>query len=336
MAGEERLNIRSKTLWGVALFFGCTNPSVGLPRSPYDAFSAGTKWFLAWPLFRLGNTDITPIFLIKCAVFLVLLSAMTKVSKRFLARRILARTKIDRGQQYAIARTFGYLLFLIGLVVGLDSSGLNLRSLVVVGGALGVGIGFGLQSIVANFVAGLVILFEQPIKVEDIVEVGSTTGEIVKIGARGTWVRTYDNEVIIVPNSEFINNRVTNWTANDRTIRISISVGVAYGSNFTRVIQLLEDVARRHPEVLSDPPPMAVLRSFADSSVNFVLRVSSATAIDHSWVFQSDLMIEIARVFEAEKIEMPNLQRDIHVRSVDTPIVIVENTGKNLRQAPNG
>lgn len=294
------------------------------PRSLFDSLNGDLKWFLSWPLFRLGDTNITPIFLIKCVIFLVFLSLFTTLSKRFLAKRVLSHTRIDRGQQYAMVRAFGYFVFLAGLVVGLDSSGLNLRSLVVVGGALGVGIGFGLQNVVANFVAGLVILFEQPIKLGDIIDVGSTNGEVIKIGARGTWVRTFDNEVIIVPNSEFINNRVTNWTANDRVIRLSIPVGVAYGSDLVKVRGLLEQVARNHPEVMPDPAPVAVVRSFGDSSVNFVLRVSSASAIDHSWAFQSDLMIEIVRAFAKENIEMPNPQRDIHLRSIDAPIVVAE------------
>ena len=305
------------------------------PGSLFDMLNSGVRWFLTLPLFQMGNVQVTPIFLIKCAIFLVALSATTRISKRLLSKRVLTRTKIDRGKQYAITRSFGYLVFLFGLVVGLESSGVNLRSLLVLGGALGVGVGFGLQNIASNFVAGLVILFEQPIRLGDIVEVGGTNGEIVKIGARGTWVRTFDNEVIIVPNSEFVNNRVTNWTANDRTIRFSIPVGVSYDADFRKVRDLLEDVAKKNPEVLADPPPAAVLRTFGDSSVNFVLRVSSATAIDHSWIFQSDLMMEIARVFREEKIEIPFPQRDLHLRSSDVPIVISnrEETGGAKKRA---
>jgi small-conductance mechanosensitive channel len=294
------------------------------PRSLFDSLNGDVKWILSWPLFRLGDTSITLIFLIKCMIFLIFLSVFTTLGKRFLAKRVLSHTKMDRGQQYAMVRAFGYFVFLAGLVVGLDSSGLNLRSLVVVGGALGVGIGFGLQNVVANFVAGLVILFEQPIKLGDIIDVGTTSGEVIRIGARGTWVRTFDNEVIIVPNSEFINNRVTNWTANDRVIRLSIPVGVAYGSDLVKVRALLEEIARNNPEVMAEPAPLAAVKGFGDSSVNFVLRVSSASAVDHSLVFQSDLMIEIARVFAKENIEMPNPQRDIHLRSVDAPIVLAE------------
>jgi len=322
MHANWRSRLGSGPVLGLMFLAGPAAAQQWRPKSLYDSLNSGVRWFLSWPLFRLGNINITPIFLIKCALFLILLSVFTKLSKRFLSRRVLARTKIERGQQYAIVRTFGYLIFLLGLIVGLDSSGLNLRSLLVVGGALGVGVGFGLQNVVANFVAGLVILFEQQVKLGDFIDVGGTVGEVVKIGARGTWVRTFDNEVIIVPNSEFINNRVTNWTANDRTVRFSIPVGVAYGSDLVKVRGLLEDIARKHSEVLPDPPPTAVVRTFGDSSINFLLRVSSFSAINHPWAFQSDLMIEIARVFAQEKIELPFPQRDIHVRSVDVPFVV--------------
>jgi small-conductance mechanosensitive channel len=309
-------------VFGFMMDFAPAGATGWQPKAVYDSLNGGVRWFLGWPLFRLGNITITPIFLIKCAIFLLALNLLAKFSKQFLAKRVLARTKIERGHQYSIVRTFGYFVYLLGLVIGLESSGLNLRSLLVVGGALGVGVGFGLQNVVANFVAGVVILFEQQVKLGDIIDIGGTIGEVIKIGARGTWVRTFDNEVIIVPNSEFINNRITNWTANDRTVRFSILVGVSYDSDLKKVQGLLEKVARNNPEVLAEPAPVAAVRTFGNNSVNFVLRVSSSSAIDHSWKFQSDLMMEIARVFQEEKIEMSNPQPDIRVRLVDAPLVI--------------
>jgi len=295
-------------------------------KSLFDTLGDGVKRLLDWPLFLIGKVPVTLVFLIKCAIFFVALAFLVRLSKRFLKEQILAHTKIEVGQRYAIVRAFGYLIFLLGVTIGLESAGLNLRSLLVVGGALGIGIGFGLQNIVANFVAGLVILWEQPVRVGDIIDVSGTVGEVVKIGARGTWVRTYDNEIIIVPNSEFTNNKVTNWTANDKTVRFSIPVGVACDSDPVRVRDLLEEVAVRNPEVLSDPPPRAFLRAFGESTINFDLRVSSQS-VAHPWKLQSDLMIDIARVFKEEKIEMPFPQTDIHVRSVPSPLVITSPGG---------
>ena len=223
--------------------------------------------FLQWPLFTMGTIPVTPLFLIKCTVFLIALSIFSRLLRNFLGNRVLSHTHMDRGTQYAFVRASGYVIFLLGLVIGLDSTGLNLRSLLVVGGALGIGIGFGLQNIVANFVAGIVILWEGPVKVGDIIDVGTTHGEVTRIGARGTWVRTYDNEVIIVPNSEFINSRVLNWTANDRTVRFTIPVGVSYDSDLAVVRDVLLQIANSNEDVLKDPAPAVLVTSFGDSSV---------------------------------------------------------------------
>ena len=296
-------------------------------ESLFDMLNKDIRWFLKWPLFYFGNLPVTPIFLIKCTLFLIGLSLVSRLSRKFLSDRILARTTMDVGQQYAISRAFGYLVFLFGLIIGLDTTGLNLRSLVYVGGALGVGVGFGLQNIVANFVAGLVILWERPVKVGDLIDVGKTQGEVVRIGARGSWVRTFDNEVIIVPNSEFINNRVTNWTANDRTVRLSVPVGVSYNSDLQRVSKLLEDIGRQHEEVLVEPPPLVLISDLGDNAVNLVLRVSTGMA-ERAARVKSDLLMEIYRVFNEEKIEMPCPQRDLHIRSVDVPFVIANPAGR--------
>ncbi len=193
----------------------------------------------------------------------------------------------------------------MGLIIGLDTTGLNLSSLVVVGSALGVGIGFGLQNIVANFVAGIVILWEGPIKLGDFIDVGNTHGEVIRIGARGTWVRTFDNEVIIVPNSEFINARVANWTANDRTVRLTIAVGVSYDSDLDAVRDVLLEIARHNEHVLEDPAPAVLVTGFGDHSININLRISTATMIDRTSILISDLFTEIFRVFREKKIVLP-------------------------------
>ncbi|MGD0964663.1 MAG: mechanosensitive ion channel domain-containing protein [Candidatus Acidiferrales bacterium] len=291
------------------------------PHSLFDALNGDAKWFLEWPLFGFGNLTVTPLFLVKCTIFVILLTMVSRMSGKFLGKEILGQTSMDRGQQYAIVRGFVYLVFLLGLIIGLDSTGLNLRSLLVVGGALGVGVGFGLQNIVANFVAGLVILWERPVKVGDLIEAGNTHGEVIRIGARGTWVRTFDNEVIIVPNSEFVNNRVTNWTANDRTVRLSVPVGVSYDCDIDTVRELLLAIARHNSDVLATPAPSAIVSSFGDNAVNIVLRASTGVA-ERAVMVKSDLLMEIFRVFREHKIEMPFPQRDLHIRSVDAPFVI--------------
>ena len=279
----------------------------GIFRHPQSAslfgmLNEGVRRFLQWPLFTIGKVPLTPLFLIKCTVFLIGLSLFSRLFRNILSKRILNHTSMDRGQQYAFVRAAGYVIFLLGLIIGLDTTGLNLRSLMVVGGALGVGIGFGLQNIVANFVAGIVILWEGPVKVGDFIDVGATRGEVIRIGARGTWVRTFDNEVIIVPNSEFINGRVANWTANDRTVRFTVPVGVSYGSDLDTVRAVLLDIAKRSEHVLEDPAPAVLVTGFGDNSVNVSLRVSTTTMIDRADMLKSDLFIEIFRVFREKKI----------------------------------
>jgi small-conductance mechanosensitive channel len=295
-------------------------------QSLFGILGGDAKWFLHRPLFTVGDVPVTTLFLIKCTVFLVALSLLSRMAQRFLSKSVLPHTSVDRGRQYAIARACGYVVFSIGLIVGLETTGLNLRSLLVVGGALGVGVGFGLQSIVANFVAGVVILWEGPVKVGDLIDVGNTLGEVVRIGARGTWVRTFDNEVVIVPNSEFVNNRVTNWTANDRTVRVSVPVGVSYDSDLEKVRQLLEGIARLHAEVLVTPGPAVLVTGLGESAVNVVLRATTGNA-ERAGRVKSDLLLEILRVFREQKIEMPFPQRDLHIRSVDAPSAIAGPAG---------
>lgn len=282
----------------------------GLWRRPessslFEMLNAGTRRFLQFPVFSMGKLPVTPLFLIKCSVFLIALTLFSRLFRSFLADKILTHTSMDPGSRYAFVRVSGYIIFALGLVIGLDTTGLNLSSLLVVGGALGVGIGFGLQNIVANFVAGIVILWEGPIKLGDFIDVGNTHAEVIRIGARGTWVRTFDNEVIIVPNSEFINSRVLNWTANDRVVRLTIPVGVSYDSDLDAVRAVLLDIAKHNEHVLEDPAPTVMVTGFGDNSVNVSLRVSTASMIDRTGLLKSDLFMDIFRVFREKKITLP-------------------------------
>jgi small-conductance mechanosensitive channel len=313
----------------------------GILRRPqsaslFDMLNGDVRKFLQSPLFTIGQVPVTLLFLIKCTVFLIALSLFSRLFRKFLSKKVLTHTSMDRGRQYAFVRACGYIIFTLGVIIGLDTSGLNLRSLLVVGGALGVGIGFGLQNIVANFVAGIVILWEGPIKVGDFIDVGNTHGEVIRIGARGSWVRTFDNEVIIVPNSEFINNRVSNWTANDRTVRLTVPVGVSYDSDLEMVCNVLLDIAKRNEDVLTDPAPVALVAGFGDNSVNISLRVSTITLIDRMGLLRSNLYMEIFRVFREKKIEMPYPQHDVHVRSIDSPLMVANLPTKAAQTAAEG
>jgi small-conductance mechanosensitive channel len=275
--------------------------------------------YLVLPLFSLGGVPITSFFLLKAAIFVVVLILVSHFTLLLLQKRVLPHTPLETGQQYAIARVISYLIFAFGLVVGLESLGLNLSSLVVVGGALGIGVGLGLQAIVSNFVAGLILLLEQPIKLGDRIEVGNTYGDVVRLRGRSTWIRTNDNVVIIVPNSEFINERVTNWTANDRQVRISLSFGVSYNSDPKVVRDLTLALARNHRDVLPEPTPEVIFLDFGDSSLDFELRVWTIQQVQTPTRLKSDLYFAIFDEFRKEGIEIPFPQRDLHLRSISEP-----------------
>ena len=286
---------------------------------------------LGWSIFSIGTVSITPLFLVKITIFLLLLGLIARISRRFVTRELQRHTTIDVGQQYAISRFLSYAVFLLGLLIGLQSTGLNLSSLVVVGGALGIGVGLGLQNAVSNFVAGLVLLLERPIKLGDRVEIGETYGDVVRIGGRSTWVQTNDNVVIILPNSEFINKPVTNWTANDRQVRISLDVGVAYGTDPEKVRNVLLQVADRQAGVLKEPPPEVLFMAFGDSSLNFRLRVWTITQVQYPARLKSDLNFDMAQAFQENAIEVPFPQRDLHIKSVAADVVAQLGPGKKAR-----
>jgi small-conductance mechanosensitive channel len=285
--------------------------------------------YLEQPLFTMGGLPVTLFFLLKGAIFVVLLFFFSHFTMLVLQKRILTHTSLAVGQQYAVARVVSYLVFFLGLIVSLQSLGVNLSSLVVVGGALGIGVGLGMQAIVSNFVAGLILLLEQPVKLGDRIEVGNTYGDVVRLRGRSTWIRTNENVVIIVPNSDFINQRVTNWTANDRQVRISMPVGVSYGSNPKVVREVLVGVARSHADVLAYPEPEVIFTEFGDSSLNFELRIWTIQQVQTPQRLKSDLYFAIFEAFRKANIEIPFPQRDLHVRSISAPLsaVLTSRTG---------
>lgn len=295
-----------------------------VPRGPsaIDRVGVDARHALRVPLFTLGKLAVTPVFLIKALLFLLLLSVGTKRLSRVTYHRLNQYSGIGAERSYLLARTASLSLYFIGLMVGLEWAGVSLNTLAIVAGTLGIGLGFGLQSLVANWVAGLVMLVEQPVRIGDCIAVGNTTGVVTRIGGRGTWVRTFDDEIIIVPNSSFITNEVTNWSADDARIRLSIPVSVAYDSDPEQVRTTLQEIAGRHPLVLREPAPEAVLADLGDSTMDFRLRFWRIIGPDDNYRIKSDLYFTVLQVFAERKIEMPYPQQDVHVRSVDAPIVV--------------
>jgi small-conductance mechanosensitive channel len=287
-----------------------------------DLVSQDARKVLTFSLFKMGALSVTPIFLLKGLVYLGVLSLVSASVRRVLYRRVQQKTALGAQHSYVLARFAAIVVYTLGLLIGLESAGLNLNSLAILGGTLGIGLGFGLQSVVGNWVAGLVLLIEQPFRIGDRIDVGNTSGVVTRVGGRSTWVRTYDNEVIIVPNSEFTTHRVTNWTVNDLKVRLHIEVDVDCASDLRSVKESLEAIARKHPDVLSDPSPEAVLFELGDSSWNFYLRFWTLIGSHDNYKIKSDLYIDVIETFTKQGINMPYPQQDVHIRSVDGPIAI--------------
>lgn len=276
--------------------------------------ATGPYWNFS--LIQMGALDVTPSFVVKSILYVVLLAFSANLISRVLRKRVFAHLPFDEGKKFALSRFASYLVFSIGLVVGLQGLGVNLNSLTVLGGAIGIGVGLGLQGIANNFVSGLILLMERPIKVGDRVQVDDLNGDVINIAGRSTWVRTNDNVVMIIPNSEFISQRVINWTANDRRIRFALPLGVSYGSDPEQVREVLLEVAASNSDVLATPKADVLFTGFGDSSLDFELRVWTETRVQTPHILKSDLYFEVFRKFAEHGIEIPFPQRDLHVRSV--------------------
>jgi len=297
-----------------------------LPRGAtgvLDLVGDDARKVLTFTLFMIGRVAVTPIFLMKGQAYLALLSFISAMTRKILFRRV-EETGAGAQRSFVLARFASIVVYTLGLTVGLESAGLNLNSLAIVGGTLGIGVGFGLQPVVANWVAGLVLLVEAPFRIGDRIDVGNTSGVVVRVGGRSTWVRTYDNEVIIVPNSEFTTHRVTNWTVDDPRVRLHIEIDVDCSSNLQQVKDSLVAIAKRHPDVLPDPQPEAVLAAMGDSSFNFYLRFWTIIRDHDNYALLSDLYCMVIDEFAKQGIVMPYPIQDINVRSVDSPLVIKE------------
>lgn len=228
---------------------------------------------------------------------------------------LLQRLPLEPGVRYAITTICKYAITAVGLVSAFGAIGIGWSKVQWLVAAVSVGLGFGLQEIFANFVSGLILLFERPVRLGDIVTVGDVTGHVTRIQMRATTITDWDMRELVVPNKEFITSRVMNWTLSSTVSRMSIEVGVAYGTNPDLVRNLLMQIATRHPLVLKEPAPHALFDQFADSTLNFVLRVYM-TSRDVYLQLRHELLTEIAREFQQANIEIAFPQRDIHVRSI--------------------
>ncbi len=266
-------------------------------------------------LFNLGDSKLTIGLVLTLILSFVVLFIGAEWIRKLIVNKILSRYRLDVGTRKSIGTMIKYFLILAGIFSILQTNGLDLSAFGILAGAVGVGIGFGLQNITNNFISGLIILFEQPIKEGDRIEVGDVSGDVIKISARSTMIVTNDNISIIVPNSQFIDSQVINWSHNDRNIRFNFPVGVSYKEDPEKIKRILLDVAKHNSGVLNLPEPDVLFEEFGDSSLNFSLRVWTSEYINRPKVLKSQLYYEIFRIFKEEGVEIPFPQRDLHMKS---------------------
>lgn len=259
------------------------------------------------------NLSLIQIFLL--IALLIAVFWFSSRTKRFLFNRFLVKSGLDRALQYAIAQIVSNLVLVIGIFIVLENTGIHLGALTVFAGAVGVGVGFGLQNIASNFISGLVILAERPITIGDRVEVAGVVGQVQQIRARSTVILTNDNIAMIVPNSKFIDSPVTNWTYSDPRVRFRVPIGVAYGSDVNKVREALIAAGRSNSHVLEDPAPSVFLNKFGESSIDFELVVWSSEMSHRPSRFKSDLNFAIEEKLREAGIAIPFPQRDLHIRS---------------------
>jgi small-conductance mechanosensitive channel len=266
--------------------------------------------------WKIGATEISVEGV--ALFFTVVLSAIlaSRLLRFILTEEVFPRIALPRGVPGAVDVLVRYVVLLLGFLIALAAAGVDFSKVTLVISALGVGIGFGLQNLVNNFVSGLILVFEHPVQVGDTVEVGSHFGEVRKIGFRASVLRTPDGADVIVPNSELIGSRVVNWSFSDRLRRISISVTVAYGTDPERVMDLLRKIARDHSGVLTQPEPLAVFERFGDSALTFTLFCWAF--IDNFFVARSELTVAVNNAFKEAGIEIPFPQQDVHLHWSDT------------------
>jgi len=277
------------------------------------------KYVIEYPLFSLTETEFTAgsIFIFFFSLFLLLY--LSKAFKSFLINKVLIRYNEDIGVRQAMGTIARYLVVVSGLFIIIQANGIDLSGLAIIGGALGVGIGFGLQGITNNFVSGIVILLERPIKVGDRIEVGDTTGDVTKISARATTVMTNDGISVIIPNSEFISSRVINWSYSGRLVRFKVPIPAPYGVDHNKVLKLLLEVASENKDVAKTPEPHVRLKEFADSSLTFELVFWTADMMHRQGKMKSQINLDVYQKFADNDITIPFPQLDLHMK---------ENTGK--------
>ncbi len=273
------------------------------------------KKILTYPLIKMGESSLTLQSLLILGILFVLVIVIEKIVRERVIMRIFEKTDFPESLEYGIARILGYIFMVIGFYTAFQVVGIDLSSLTIIAGGISVGVGFGLQNIINNFVSGIIIFAEQPVAIGDRIEVSGIAGRVVKISLRSTMVVTSDNITMIVPNGDFISQTVTNWSYSDPKVRIRIPVGVAYGTDPREVEKLLLEVADDDARTLKDPKPSVIFRAFGASSLDFELAAWTKEMTTRPTNYISGMNFAIDKKFREHDIEIPFPQRDLHIRS---------------------
>jgi len=271
--------------------------------------------------FTVGETKISIGIMVTAIIALLVSVKLSRVISYVLEEDIYPRRKVSKGLGSAINQGIRYIIVFIGFIVALALLGMNLQSLAIVAGALGVGIGFGLQNVVNNFVSGIIMLVERPIKIGDVLEFDNIWGNVRHIGIRATIIETWDRSELIVPNGDLLWARVTNWTHTTGLNRVIVGIGVAYGSDVEKVMEILKEVADNHQEVSRDPEPVVLFMGFGDSSLDFEIRCY-LPSVDMRLKVASELRVAVYRALAENDITIPFPQRDVWIRSIEDKLVI--------------
>ncbi|MCA9304447.1 MAG: mechanosensitive ion channel [Phycisphaerales bacterium] len=270
-----------------------------------------------YKLFNVNETTITVSQLVIALLVLVFGVLLAKVIARRVGQRILPKLKVESGPAAAIQTILYYILVTIAVVMSLQIAGVPLTIFTIFGGALALGIGFGSQNLIANFISGLLVMLERPVRLGDLISIGGDTGVVRKIGARSTHIHGYDGATFIVPNSTLLENTITNWNLPDRAVRSRVAVGVAYGSDTSKVREILEQAINEHERVIRNMDNRVLFREFADSSLAFEIHfwTHPRSSLDKNSI-ESDMRFAIDALCREHDITIAFPQLDVHLDAV--------------------
>lgn len=266
--------------------------------------------------FTAGSFQLSPYDVLRALVLLVLVFWITAAIASAVQYRVRRLERLHPTTRTLVSKIFQIAIYVIAVLVSMDLLGLNLTTLTVFSGAVGIGIGLGLQNIASNFISGLILLLERSVDIDDLIELpDGVTGFVRKSSARYTLLETFDGKEVLVPNEDFITSRVTNWTLSTSKGRVEINVGVAYGSDLELAHRLIVEAATENAMCLETPPPQCFLRNFGDSSIHFTLLFWIEDVVVGRWKPKSDVMFAIWHKFRDNGIEIPFPQRDLHIKN---------------------